>query len=95
MALNKEIELDNGIVVTYHRIASIHKITNNSCLLEIASYINESKREEEKRALETNSPMNIFIYTDYISKEYDEDETIKDLYEYLKTIDKFADATDI
>ena len=28
MALKKEIELDNGIILNYHRITSINKITN-------------------------------------------------------------------
>ena len=38
--------------------------------------------------------MNIFIDTTYINKEYSEKETIKDLYEYLKTTEKFKDAED-
>lgn len=48
MGLRKEIELDNGIVLNYHRIVSIQKITNQSNLIEIASYISESQRLKEK-----------------------------------------------
>lgn len=100
MALKKEIELENGIILNYHRIVSINKITNNSIIIEVASYVNEKKRQEEiekqKESQEKGEavPMNIFIDTTYINKEYSEKETIKDLYEYLKTTEKFKDAED-
>ena len=38
MALKKEIELENGIIVNYHRIVSINKITNDCNIIEVASY---------------------------------------------------------
>lgn len=95
MALLKEIELDNGVIVNYHRIVSINKVTNHSNIIEIASYTSEAKRQEEIDALQNANEMNIFIYTTFISKEYDEDETIEDTYTYLKTLDKFQDSVDI
>ena len=98
MALNKEIELDNGIKLSYHRIVSINKFTNNMTSIEVGSYISEEKRQEEieyYNSTEENKQMNVFIHTTYITKEYDEEETIKDLYDYLKTIEIFADAEDI
>ena len=95
MALKKDIELDNGIVVTYHRIVSIVKVTNSSCAIEVASYINEAQREKEKEALKDGSSMNIFIDTTCISKEYDEEEVISDIYNYLKETEKFKDAEDL
>lgn len=49
MALKKEIELDNGVVLNYHRIVSLNKITNLSNDIEVNSYISESQREKEKR----------------------------------------------
>lgn len=100
MALKKDIELENGITLNYHRIVSINKITNNAIIIEVASYVNEKKRQEEiekqKESQEKREavPMNIFIDTTYINKEYSEKETIKDLYEYLKTTEKFKDAED-
>lgn len=94
MALVKSIELDNGVVVTYHRIVSINKITNKSIIIEIASYINESKRQEEIEKQESGESMNIYIDTTYLNKDYDETETIEDLYDYLKTTDKFKNAQD-
>ena len=48
MALNKKIELKNGVIVNYHRIVSINKITNNANIIEIASYTSKEKRDEEK-----------------------------------------------
>lgn len=49
MALQKETELDNGIVLNYHRITSLNKLTNISNTIEVNSYINEIQREKEKR----------------------------------------------
>lgn len=101
MALQKEIELENGVIVNYHRIVSLNKITNQSNIIEVESYTSKEKREEEKEAIKKGQEAgeaistNIFIDTTYINKEYSEDETIKDAYEYLKTTDKYKDAEDI
>lgn len=92
MALNKKIELDNGVIVNYHRIVSINKITNIENIIEVASYTNEEKREEEKEALKNKESMNIYIYTRFINLQYNENSTIEDNYEYLKTTDEFKDA---
>lgn len=98
MALLKKIILDNGIPVNYHRIVSVNKITNNATIIEIASYVDEDQRQKEidyYNSTEENKSMNVFINTDYIQKDYVEDENIEELYEYLKTTDKFKDSTDI
>ena len=98
MALQKQIKLDNGITTNYHRIVSINKITNNSIIIEVGSYISKEKREEEIAYYENTDPeksMNVFIDTTYITADYDENKTIQDLYEYLKTTNKFKDAEDI
>ena len=98
MGLKKEIILDNGIVVNYHRIVSLNKITNHANIIEVASYTSQSKRQEEidslKQSIETQEyvPINIFINTEYISKEYNETETIADAYDYLKTLEKYNGA---
>ena len=47
MALLKTIELDSGIVLNYHRIVTITKITNHSTVIEIASYTSKDKRDQE------------------------------------------------
>lgn len=95
MALQKEIELVNGIVVRYHRIVSINKITNKNIIIEVASYISKSKRDDELERIEQGEPMDIFINTNYINKEYNENDTIQDIYTYLKTTSMFKDAEDI
>lgn len=98
MALQKEIISDNGIIVKYHRIVSLNKITNNANIIEVASYTSEEKRQEEidyYNSTEENKTMNVYIDTTYINKEYSETETIEDAYAYLKTLDKFKDAEDI
>ena len=93
MALVKIIELENGVTVNYHRIVNINKITNKSTMLEVASYTSAEKRQEEIE--KEGQPMNIYIATSFFCKEYSETETITDLYEYLKTTDKFVGAEDV
>lgn len=113
MALQKEIELDNGVILNYHRITSLNKITNISNNIEVSSYTSANQRQKEKEYQEAqikningeeltekeqellNEGINVFIETDYISIPYDEDMTIEDVYEYLKTTDKYEDATDV
>ena len=81
MGLKKEITLGNGVSVNYHRIVSINNITNVSTIIEVASYTSEEKRKEEKTAIENAEPMNIYIDTDYINKEYEEN-----LKEYVNKV---------
>jgi hypothetical protein len=98
MALQKEIELDNGVVVNYHRIVSINKITNSQTIIEVASYTNEDKRQEEidyYNSTEEDKSMNVYIDTNYISIEYDENKNIEDYYEYLKTTEEYKDAENV
>ena len=98
MALKKEIELENGITTNYHRIVSINKITNNCNIIEVASYTSEKQREKEKEyysSTDENKSMNVFIETSFIQKEYSENETIEECYEYLKNSEQFKDAEDV
>ena len=48
MALQKEIELENGVVLNYHRITSLNKITNFSNNIEVSSYTSVNQRNKEK-----------------------------------------------
>lgn len=101
MALQKAITLDNGITLNYHRIASLNKITNSANIIEVISYLDAQKREKEKANLVdeqktgrvlSSSP---YTYINYISKEYNENETIKDAYQYLKDEQGYDGAQDI
>lgn len=113
MALQKQIELENGVILNYHRITSLNKITNIVNTIEVSSYTNETQRnkeqqyqlvqrksanneeltEEEQELL--NNGINVFINTDYIDTAYNENMTIENAYEYLKTLEKYKDAEDI
>lgn len=92
MGLLKPIQLNNGLTVNYHRIVSINKVTNLSNIIEIASYVSKSKRQEEIDNV--GQPIDIFIYTAYESVPYDENSKITEVYDYLKTIERFKDAED-
>ena len=94
MALLKEIELESGIVLNYHRIVTITKVTNYSTVLEIAGYTNKSKREQEIQQLVNGEPITAYIDTTFMSADYNEQATIKDWYAYLKTTDKYSGAED-
>lgn len=97
MALKKDITLNNGIVLNYHRVVSVNNITNQTSIIEVASYINEEQRNKEKEWYETKSQedMNVLIETKYYSKDYDKNLNVDNAYDYLKTLDEFKDAEDI
>ena len=95
MALSKNIELNNGITVNYHRVVSVNNITNQTSIIEIASYTSKEKRDEEKSALENNQPMNIFINTEYMNINYNKNLNVDNAYNYLKTLEKFSNSTDV
>ncbi len=89
MALIKNITLENGILTNYHRIVSVNNITNQSSIIEIASYANKEKRQEEKSKLLNNEPMNIFIHSTYQNATYNKNLNVDSAYAYLKTLDMF------
>ena len=93
MSLIKEIILENGITTNYHRVVSVNNITNHASIIEVASYVNEEKRKEEIEKLKNKEPMNIFIHTEYLSIDYVQNLNVETAYEYLKTLDKFKNAS--
>ena len=95
MAIQKERMLDNGIVVNYHRVVSINKITNTQNIVEIASYVDADKREDEKQKLANGEEMDIFIHTENIVTPYDENVDIKNVYADLMELDKFKDGVEV
>lgn len=96
MALQKEIELDNGVTVRYHRVVSVNTITNVQDIIEIASYTSRAKREEEADAVSGGGPMNVYIHTRIESAPYGACPTVTRAYEWLKAnVEDFADAEDV
>ena len=94
MALLKPIELDSGIVLNYHRIVTITKVTNHATILEIAGYTSKEKRELEVQQFQNGEEITAYIDTSFMSVDYDEASTIKDWYAYLKTTEKYSGAED-
>lgn len=94
MAIIKEIELNNGVVVNYHRVVSVNNITNQSSIIEVAGYTNKSKREEEKQKISRGEGMNIFIHTKYLNVPYDANLNVSSAYEYIKTLNDYSNSTD-
>ena len=98
MALQKEIILDNGIKVNYHRIVNTSILVNKSITIEVGSYIDNEQRNKEKQVILNNYETNdtdIFIHTTYIEMEYKEEINIEEVYNYLKTLDLFKDCIDV
>lgn len=96
MALQKEIALDNGVTVNYHRVVSVNTITNIQNTIEVASYTSEEKRLEEQKAIENGERMNIFIHTKFYSAPYDQSMTVEGAYEWIKeNVSEFEGSEDI
>lgn len=96
MALIKEIELSSGIPVRYHRVVSVNDITNVQTIVEVASYVSQAKREEEKMGSAANEPMDVFINTSYFSAPCGVCPTVTRAYEWIKAnVEDFADAEDV
>ena len=100
MGLYKQIVLDSGVILNYHRIVSVNNITNISSIVEIASYTSKEKRQEEKEILEYNQnnvdkkDMNIFIHSMYLNKEYEKELNVDSAYNYIKTLEMFENSVD-
>lgn len=109
MAIKKEIELENGITINYHRITTLNKITNISNNIEVSSYTNKTQRAKEQRYQELQTKenltieeqeevekgINVFIETDFIQIPYKQNMSIEDAYNYLKTTEKYKNAIDV
>lgn len=94
MAIIKNIELENGVTVSYHRIVSVNNVTNVASIIEIASYTDKLKREGEKQAIINGNPMNVFIDSKYLGVPYDPTLNVNSAYEYLKTTKTYSNGID-
>lgn len=96
MALIKEIELENGVPVRYHRVVSVNTVTNVQAVVEVASYVSQAKREAEKSALAAGEPMDVFIRTRYLCAPYGACPTAAAAYRWLKESEpEFQGAEDV
>lgn len=91
MALNKDIELLNGITTQYHRIMTVrYDILNDMISVMIQSYIDKSYRDEEKEFTQLQNEANKLL-DDIQSQNLSQEE--KEIYnEKIKKIsDKLED----
>ncbi len=91
MALNKNIELLNGITTQYHRIMTVrYDVLNDMISVMIQSYIDKSYRDEEKEFAQLQNEANKLL-DDIQSQNLSQEE--KEIYnEKIKKIsDKLED----
>jgi hypothetical protein len=98
MGLKKDIVLDNGITLNYHRVVGVNSVTNVNTIIEIAGYVNEEKRLEEKQYLQSQLEeghneeipvVNNIISSYTIELPFDKDMNVDSAYKYLVTLDKY------
>ena len=103
MALEKIIKAQNGVSLSYHRIAMVKVDVNQQITLLVQSYIDEDGRDFEKRyAAGEIEGKPTFPYTqgNYISFDYDEKtemfsgNVVQKAYDLLKSHPDFIGAED-
>ena len=94
MAIIKEITLENGVVINYHRVVSVNNITNQSSIIEMAGYTSKAKREEEKQKTKTGEEMNVFIDTTYVNAPYNQNLNVVSAYQYIKRLPAYSGCAD-
>lgn len=104
MGLKKDIILDNGITLNYHRVVGVNSVTNVNTIIEIASYVNEEKRLEEKQYLQNQLEeghneeipvVNNIINSYTIELPFDKDMNVDSAYKYLVTLDKYKGSKNV
>lgn len=92
-SINKITNISNNIEISSYTSKTQREKEKAYQELQMKSINNEELAEEEK--LQLDQGINVFIFTDYINVPYDETMDIKDAYDYIKTLDKYKDATDV
>lgn len=92
-SINKITNISNNIEISSYTSKTQREKEKAYQELQMKSINNEELTEEEK--LQLDQGINVFIFTDYINVPYDETMDIKDAYDYIKTLDKYKDATDV
>lgn len=95
MALAKEIELQNGVTLRYHRVVSVNIVTNLCNLVEVCGYTSQAKREEERAAIAAGEPMDVYLHTDTYEAPYDQGMTVQSAYGWLKGLPEYGGAEDV
>lgn len=93
VSLNKITNIANIIEVASYSSIEKREEEKQYQILQKMSAQEQELTEEQQSQLDKG--INVFIETTFINKEYNETETIEQAYEYLKTTEKFKNATDI
>lgn len=89
MALQKEIELDNGIKANYHIITRAHfNFIENLTLIEVASYASKEARDKEKRLEELEASIDKYHTMIHDAEEKKDEELLESLAEKINAIFK-------
>ena len=89
MALKKTIIQRDGVPTEYHRILFIQSMINSHTSIAVASYVSDSSRRTESVVIR---PYNTVVT---YQTDYNENMTIEDAYNYLKTLPEFKGAEDV
>lgn len=84
MALQKQVELDNGVTLNYHRITTLNKITNMNNIIEVSSYTNEKQRDIEKEYQALQQKAANLKETEMLTQE-EQDKLNKGINVYIST----------
>lgn len=96
MAISLQETSPNGILLSYHRIVSLTTIVNQQCIIEVASYISQDARGEERAAiLDPETGCDVYIDTKLISVDYDPEMSVTKAYALLKGMEEYQNAVDI
>lgn len=85
MALSKPIERDDGIVTAYHRILSLESYINSHIAVSVLSYVNAESRQKE----------GAYNFAITYNTDYQENMTVEQAYDYLKTLPEFEGSGDV
>lgn len=92
VSLNKITNQSNMIEVANYTSKEQREKEKEYQIIQRKNIAKEKLSDNEKEML--NKGINVFINTMYIAKEYDENEKIEDVYEFLKTTKTFENSID-
>ena len=91
MALKKAIKQNDGVTTEYHRILAVTSTVNSHNQITVISYVDEQARTDEIECIIELPYQKVFTY----HTDYNENMSVKDAYEYLKSLDVFEGSEDI
>ena len=90
MALYQDIQQDDGITTSYHRVLFVQITTNRQNSIAVLSYVNE-----KARANISTGDFRPYTRSTTYETDYDPYMTIETAYDYLKTLPEFEGAENI